>query len=93
MAVVAPCEAEAALEATMKEQAGKYVCIVEGAIPTKDGGIYCKIAGRTALDIVREVAADAGAVVAIGSCASFGGIPASPPNPTGATGANLDLSG
>jgi hydrogenase small subunit len=91
LAAAAGHQIEHQLHETMKLHKGKYICVVEGAIPEKDGGIYCKIAGRTALDIVREVAADAGAVVAIGSCASFGGIPASPPNPTGATGAPMVL--
>ncbi len=84
-------QAEDALHAAMKENKGKYVCIVEGAIPEKDGGIYCQIAGRTAVDILHEVAADAGAIIAIGSCASFGGLPAAEPNPTGATGAPMIL--
>jgi hydrogenase small subunit len=66
--------------------AGGYVLVVEGAIPTKDGGVYCRVGGKNAVDILREVAAHAGAVVAIGSCASFGGIQSSPPNPTGAVG-------
>jgi hydrogenase small subunit len=91
LAAAAGHQIEHQLHETMKQHKGKYICVVEGAIPEKDGGIYCKIAGRTALDIVQEVAADAGAVVAIGSCASFGGIPASPPNPTGATGAPMVL--
>jgi hydrogenase small subunit len=86
-------QAEEMLHETMKAQKGKYICVVEGAIPEKDGGIYCKIAGKTALDMVREVAADAGAVVAIGSCAAFGGIPSADPNPTGATGAPMVLPG
>src|SRR5512143_3897090 len=47
-------QAEDALQKAMKENAGKYVCIVEGAIPTKDNGVYCKIAGRTAVDLVTE---------------------------------------
>ncbi len=41
-------QAEEALQAAMKENEGKYVCVVEGAIPTKDDGIYCMIGGRTA---------------------------------------------
>ena len=49
-------QAEAALKSAMEANAGKYVCVVEGAIPTKDDGIYCKIGGRTALEIVNEVA-------------------------------------
>jgi hydrogenase small subunit len=86
-------QAEAALEKTMKEQAGKYVLVVEGAIPMKDGGIYCQIGGRTAVDILHSVAATAGAIVAIGSCASWGGIPSAEPNPTGATGVPQILRG
>jgi hypothetical protein len=34
----------------MKANKGKYVLVVEGAIPTKDNGIYCKIGGQTAID-------------------------------------------
>ncbi|MDH3592487.1 MAG: hydrogenase small subunit, partial [Planctomycetota bacterium] len=79
-------QAEEARRAAMKKNAGKYVCIVEGAIPTKDGGIYCKVGGQTALDMVTEVAGQAGAIIALGSCAAFGGIPAADPNPTGASG-------
>jgi hydrogenase small subunit len=86
-------QAEAALKAAMKRHAGKYICVIEGAIPTKDGGVYCQIGGRTALEIVREVAEQAGAIVAIGSCASWGGIPSADPNPTGATGAPMVLPG
>lgn len=86
-------QAEQALHDTMQARQGEYVLIVEGAIPTKDGGIYCKIGGRTALDLVREVADSAGAIIAIGSCASWGGIPSADPNPTGATGAPMVLEG
>jgi hydrogenase small subunit len=93
LAAAAGHQIEEQLHATMEAQKGKYICVVEGAIPEKDGGIYCKIAGRTAVDILNEVAADAAAVVALGSCASFGGLPAAPPNPTGATGAPMILEG
>ncbi len=77
---------EAALEKAMTENAGKYICVVEGAIPVKDGGVYCKIGGKTAMEILEHVGSQAAAVVAIGSCAVFGGVAAAPPNPTGATG-------
>jgi hydrogenase small subunit len=86
-------QAEAALKSAMDANAGKYVCVVEGAIPTKDDGIYCKIGGRTALDILNDVAGKAGAIIAIGSCASWGGIPSADPNPTGAKGAPQILAG
>ena len=84
---------EEALHQAMEANAGKYVCIVEGAIPRKDGGIYCQIGGRTAIDILTEVAEKAAAVVAIGSCASWGGIPSADPNPTDAVGAPTILEG
>jgi hydrogenase small subunit len=77
----------------MEEHAGQFILVTEGAIPTKDGGIYCKIGGQTALDIVNEAAEMAGAIVAIGSCASFGGLPAAEPNPTGARGTPQILAG
>jgi hydrogenase small subunit len=86
-------QAEAALAAAVKANAGKFVLVVEGAIPEKDGGVYCKVGGKTALQILNEVAPHAGAIVAIGSCASFGGIPAADPNPTGATGVPQILKG
>ncbi|MEZ5541316.1 MAG: hydrogenase small subunit [Pseudomonadota bacterium] len=75
--------AEAAREAAMKENAGNYILIVDGSIPTKDPA-FSTIAGVSNLDMLEEVAAGAAAVVAIGSCASFGGIPYAHPNPTGA---------
>lgn len=80
-------QAEAARREAMKANKGKYLLVVEGAIPTKDKGIYCKIGGQTAVDMLKECAADAGAVVAIGSCASWGGMPSTNPNPTGASSA------
>lgn len=79
---------EAALKTAMTENKGQYVLVVEGAIPTRDNGIYCKVGGETAIDMTRRVAADAAAVIAIGSCASWGGMPATDPNPTGAVGVN-----
>jgi hydrogenase small subunit len=84
---------EAALDQTIEQNAGKYVVVVEGAIPLKDGGIYCQVGGKRAVDTLQRVADKAGAVVAIGSCASWGGIPSAAPNPTGATGAPQVLKG
>ncbi len=78
--------AEALLEKTVAERKGQYLTVVEGSIPTKDDGIYCCIGGRTALDIVREVAGNSAAVIAVGACASWGGWPSADPNPTGARG-------
>ncbi len=78
-------QAEAARKAAMQANKGKYVLVVEGAIPVKQKGIFCKIGGQTAVDMLKECAADAAAVIAIGSCASWGGMPSTDPNPTGAS--------
>jgi hydrogenase small subunit len=78
-------QAEAARKASMAANKGKYILVIEGAIPTKQNGIYCKVGGHTAVDITKECAADAAAVIAIGSCASWGGMPSADPNPTGAS--------
>ena len=77
-------QAEENLARTVKERAGAYIAIVEGSIPTGANGGYCTIGGRAATDIAREVCGSAAATIAIGTCASFGGIPAAAPNPTGA---------
>ena len=78
-------QAEAAAAETIKKYPGQYIMTVEGSVPTKDGGVYCTIAGRTALAHLREAAEKAMAVVAWGSCASNGCVQSSHPNPTGAT--------
>jgi hydrogenase small subunit len=78
-------QAEAYRQQSMQENRGKYVLVVDGSIPMKDGGIYCKVANRPIVDHLREAAEGAAAIIAIGSCASWGGIPSSGPNPTGAT--------
>jgi len=82
--VAAGHQAEAARKASMEANKGKYVLVVEGAIPTKLNGIHCKVGGHTAIEMTKECAADAAAVIAIGSCASWGGMPSADPNPTGA---------
>lgn len=68
----------------IKRYKGKYVLVVDGSIPLKDGGVYCIVAGEPIADHIRRAAADAAAVIAIGSCAAWGGVPASGGNPTGA---------
>lgn len=79
-------QAEEARNASMAANKGKYILVVEGAIPTAENGIYCKVGGKTALEIVRECSKDAAAVIALGSCASWGGMPSTGPNPTGCEG-------
>lgn len=86
-------QAEEALHQAMKANAGRYILVVEGAIPTKLDGQYMKIAGKTGIAMLKEVADSAALIVAIGSCASWGGIPSAAPNPTGAVGVPEILKG
>jgi hydrogenase small subunit len=67
----------------MKANYGKYVLIVDGSIPLGNPGYSC-IAGVSNLEMLKEVAAGAAAIVSVGTCAAFGGIPQASPNPTGA---------
>jgi hydrogenase small subunit len=79
-------QVEKSLNDSANANEGKYILVVEGSVPMNDNGIYCKIAGRTALDIIQDYGPRAAAIVAIGSCASWGGVQSASPNPTGATG-------
>jgi hydrogenase small subunit len=78
--------AEKSLETIVANNAGQYLVVVEGSIPTAANGIYCTIHGETALSIARRVIAGAKATVTLGSCAWDGGLAAAAPNPTGAVG-------
>jgi len=84
LSAAAGFQVEEAKQAAMKKYAGQYVLVVEGSLPTKDDGIYCTIGGRSSLDLLKEAAAGAAAIIATGNCATFGGIPHANPNPTGA---------
>jgi hydrogenase small subunit len=71
--------AEDAKKATI--DAGGYLLVVEGSIPTGANGAYCCIGGRSAMDLLDEAVTNAIAVVAIGQsesdrskiCFGFGG--------------------
>ena len=76
--------AEAALEGVRTSKPGKYIVVIEGSIPVGANGAYCTIGGRSALQIAEEMCKDALAVIAVGTCAAFGGLPAASPNPTSA---------
>jgi len=78
--------AEKAKQSAMAANKGKYILVVTGSVPTKEGGIYTVIGGRTAEDLLREAADGAAAILAVGACAHFGSVQAARPNPTGAVG-------
>lgn len=71
-------QAEEILAKNAKE--GGYILIVEGGIPTKKG--HGTIGNKEMLDVFKEMAGPSLAVLAIGSCATYGGVPAAKPNPS-----------
>jgi len=75
--------AEEAREAAMEENFGKYLLVVDGSIPMDNPG-YSTIAGISNYDMLMESAKGAAAIIAVGTCATYGGIPHANPNPTGA---------
>ncbi|MGL5285483.1 MAG: hydrogenase small subunit, partial [Aeromonas sp.] len=77
----------------MSRYKGRYVLVVDGSIPLKDGGIYCMVAGKPIVEHIREAAEGAAAIIAIGSCASWGGVPMTGGNPTGAVSLSEALGG
>jgi len=65
----------------------EFILLVDGAVSTKDNGLYTIVAnykGRkiTALDAVKMAGEKAKYVIAVGTCASFGGMSAAKPNPS-----------
>lgn len=80
-------QAEENLKKAVKDFDGKYLLFVEGSIPVKMPEAFT--IGRhpkTGVEHVQHLAKHAAAVIAVGSCAAFGGVPAAHPNPTGAVG-------
>ncbi len=72
--------------------AGGYVLVIEGAIPAGEQGEYCELwPGMTMLQAVESFAPGAIAVLAVGTCASYGGMSAGKPNPTDAMGVDEAL--
>ena len=81
-------DSENALEETIKENKGKYVLLVEGAVPMGLDGKYLRIGpkGETGLALLQKCAKDAALVISVGTCAFDGGVVAAGANPTGAVG-------
>jgi [NiFe] hydrogenase small subunit len=79
-------QAEETLHEAVSKNKGKFICVVEGAVATKYNGAYGKIGGRTFLEVANDVCKKAAATIAIGACATFGGIQAAAPNPGGYKG-------
>lgn len=87
----------AELERTQREDKGRYLLVVEGSIPLAADGHYAMIGEREGSEVsmvawMRFLSQDALAIIALGTCAAFGGIPAGDPNPTESVGVGQLLS-
>lgn len=76
-----------AVDSLKNAATGNFILAVEGGIPTAFGGHTCMLweeGGNdiTARDAVLTLAPQAQAILSIGTCAAYGGIPAGNPNPT-----------
>ncbi|RJP35465.1 MAG: iron hydrogenase [Actinobacteria bacterium] len=92
-------QAEAAIEETESEKGMGYILVVEGSIPTGEFSRFCTfglsgdnkdLSGRkvpddkTIEDWLKELVPGAEAIIAVGNCAAFGGIPSLLSEVTGA---------
>lgn len=84
---------EAHLEKLMHDYAGKYILAVEGGVPLDENGAYCMVGGRPFVDVLKECAKGAAAIIEYGSCAAWGGIQAAKPNPTNTVSVSDVVSG
>ena len=79
-------EGEGAMEQLFSVLDSDYILAVEGAVATKNNGLY-NIIGRmkgkpvTALHAVKTLGSRAAHVIAVGACATHGGVSAARPNP------------
>lgn len=88
------------LEKARTGQITPFVLVTEGAFPNEEeagSGYWSSLGSKSgqpirATEWLRDAAQHAAAVVAVGTCATFGGIPSGKPNPTGAKG-TIDILG
>jgi hydrogenase small subunit len=77
-----------ALDGAVAAHDGRFILVVEGGVPTAEGGRYCIIGERagvpiTLLDAVRDLGPRAARVIAVGTCAAYKGVAGAGANPTG----------
>ena len=89
--LMTPAGDSATAELRRVYESGNYVLVLEGGVPTAYGGGPCIVYSLHGEEVtyqqaVQEMSVRALAIVCVGTCASFGGIPASGANPTGVVG-------
>ena len=78
-------QAEEVFEDIITQYNGKYILAVEGNPPLGEQGMFCISSGRPFIEKLKRAAAGASAIIAWGTCASWGCVQAARPNPTQAT--------
>ena len=80
-------EGESAFEKFLETLDTEFILLVDGAVSTKVNGLYNIVANYkgkmiTAFEAIKMAGEKAKYVVAVGTCASYGGISAAKPNPS-----------
>ncbi len=78
-------QAEEVFEDILSRYHGRYILAVEGNPPLGEQGMFCISGGRPFIEKLKRAAAGASAIIAWGTCASWGCVQAARPNPTQAT--------
>jgi len=86
------------LDQAATQYKGQFILVIEGAVPTGASGNYCVIGEVNGVPLTMQQAVlkygpIAKYVVAAGTCASFGGVSAAPPNNTSCSTVSTILSG
>ncbi|MGL5739321.1 MAG: hydrogenase small subunit [Plesiomonas shigelloides] len=81
----AGAQAESLLQELMEKHHGEYILAVEGNPPLGANGMFCISGGKPFIEKLKTAAAGAKAIIAWGTCASWGCVQAARPNPTQAT--------
>ena len=76
------------IENVGEKNENEFLLIVEGAVSTAEEGIFCSVGEKNHRPVAfRQWVVDLGkkamAVIALGTCSAFGGIPGGRPNPSG----------
>lgn len=71
------------LEEAKEALRGRFILVVEGALPMAEGGFYGTLGEEPLAKHAAALGRAAQAALALGTCAAFGGIFAAKPNPTG----------
>ena len=83
--------ANTALSSAISKYSGKYVVIVEGSVPTAANGVYCTVGGEAFTTILAKAVASSLGVIAVGTCATSGGLASASGGSTGASSVKTAL--